>query len=114
MDFLRGRIMRARPVLLALAPILSLHDSVSAQSEPSKAKLGDKMPNLTFKDDAGKTYRLYELENKKAIALVFLSFECPVSKSYSQPLSEIAKEFANHGVTIWGLTTNEDDTPADI
>ncbi|MBI1830593.1 MAG: redoxin domain-containing protein, partial [Planctomycetes bacterium] len=72
------------------------------------------MPNLTFKDEKGKIHRLYELENKKAIAIVFLSFECPVSKSYSQPLSEIAKEFEKFGVTIWGLTTNEDDTPADV
>src|SRR5262249_7627051 len=49
-----------------------------------------------------------------AIALVFLSFECPVSRSYSEPLSEIAKEFEKFGVTIWGLTTNEDDTQADV
>lgn len=81
-----------------------------AQTEPSLAKLGEKMPNLTFKDDKGKSHRLYELENRKAIVLVFLSFECPVSNSYSQPLSEIADEFRKFGVTLWGLTTNEDDT----
>ncbi|MBM3994350.1 MAG: redoxin domain-containing protein [Planctomycetes bacterium] len=85
-----------------------------AQAEPSQAKLGEKMPNLTFKDEKGKVHRLYELENQKAIAIVFLSFECPVSKSYSEPLSEIAREFGKFGVTIWGLTTNEDETAADV
>jgi peroxiredoxin len=88
--------------------------SMAHTQEPSKAKLGEKMPNLTFKDEKGKTYRLYELENKKAIALVFLSFECPVSRSYSEPLSEIAKEFGEFGVTVWGLTTNEDETREEI
>src|ERR1700675_752697 len=96
---------------LALAAVCLFVPPAFAQPEPSRAKLGEKMPNLTFKDEKGKSYRLYELENKKAIALVFLSFECPVSKSYSQPLSEIAKEYEKFGVTIWGLTTNEDDTP---
>src|SRR5205807_2412971 len=87
---------------------------VGAQPKPSEAKLGEKMPNLTFKDDKGKIHRLYELEKKRAIVFAFLSFECPVSKSYSEPLSEIATEFAPFGVTIWGLTINEDDTPADV
>src|SRR6185295_18595814 len=68
----------------------------------------------TFKDERGKTYRLYELQNKKAIVIVFLSFECPVSKSYSQPLAEMAKEFEQFGAVIWGLTTNEDDTAAQV
>lgn len=87
---------------------------VLSQSEPSRAMLGEKMPNLTFKDEMGKSHRLYELENKKAIAIVFLSFECPVSNSYMAPLNEMAEEFGKFGVTIWGLTTNEDDTPAQI
>src|ERR1051325_10183985 len=85
-----------------------------AQQEPSRSKLGEKMPNLTFKDEKGKSHRLYELENKKAIAIVFLSFECPVSNSYMAPLNEMAQEFGKFGVTIWGLTTNEDDTAAEI
>src|SRR6266481_3930952 len=99
---------------VALTLAFLIQRSAFAQSEPSKAKLGEKMPNLTFKDDKGKIHRLYELENKKAIVIVFLSFECPVSKSYSEPLSEIASEFGKFGVTVWGLTTNEDDSREDI
>jgi peroxiredoxin len=87
---------------------------VRADPAPSEAKLGVKMPNLTFKDEKGKSYRLYELENRKAIVLVFLSFECPVSNSYTEPLSAIAKDYAKAGITVWGLTANEDDTPAEV
>ena len=97
-----------------LTVLLGLGSAAFAQTEPSKAKLGDKMPNLTFKDEKGKSHRLYELENKKAIVFVFLSFECPVAKSYCVPLSEMADEFAKFGVTVWGLTTNEDETAADV
>lgn len=101
-------------VVVGLAVCFLLASTALAQPEPSRAKLGDKMPNLTFKDDRGKSYRLYELENQKAIAVVFVSFECPVSNSYMAPLSEIVDEFGKFGVTVWGLTTNEDDTPAEI
>jgi peroxiredoxin len=82
--------------------------------EVSRARLGEKIPNLTFKDAAGKTYQLHDLKDQKAIVLVFLSFDCPVSTSYSQPLSDMAAEFGKHGATIWGLTTNEDETQAEI
>ena len=83
-------------------------------TEASKAKLGEKIPNLAFKDVEGKIHRLHDQKDKKAIVLVFLSFECPVSTSYSQPLSDMANEFGSHGVVVWGLTTNEDDTRADV
>src|SRR5450755_343098 len=105
--------MRFSACFLAIAAVCWLAPSAFAQSQPSRAKLGEKMPNLTFKDEKGKTYRLYELENKKAIAIVFVSFECPVSNSYMAPLSEIADEFGKAGVTVWGLTTG-DETPAQI
>ncbi|MBI2804136.1 MAG: redoxin domain-containing protein [Planctomycetes bacterium] len=101
-------------VLIALTLAATWTGSVFAQARPSEAKLGEKIPNLTFKDEKGKAYRLYELKDKKAIALVFLSFECPVSNSYAAPLSEIQDEFGKFGVTLWGLTVNEDDTPADV
>ncbi len=97
-------------LLGAFAALSGLNLAACAQPEPSQAKLGERIPNLTFKDEKGKIYRLYELKYKKAIVFVFLSFECPVSKSYLHPLSEIAKEFEKFGVTVWGLTTNEDDT----
>jgi peroxiredoxin len=98
--------------LAALAGAL-LAMPVSAQNVPH-AKVGDKVPNLAFKDGQGEIHQLHDLKEKKAIVLVFLSFECPVSTSYCQPLSDMAKEFGKFGVTVWGLTTNEDETRADV
>jgi peroxiredoxin/mono/diheme cytochrome c family protein len=86
----------------------------TAANDPSTANLGKKIGNITFKNASGKTSTLYDLKNKKAIVIVFLSFECPVSNSYSQPLSNMATEFAKQGIAFIGLTTNQDDTPADV
>jgi len=76
--------------------------------------LGKKIANFTLADAHGKTWSLYDLKDRKAIVLVFLSFECPVSTSYSQPLADMAAEFGKAGVAFVGLTTNADDTAAAV
>src|SRR4051812_21484376 len=102
------RLHMRRTILLAL--LLGLLATPSLRAEPSKAKLGQKIPNLALRDAAGAEHRLYDLKDKKAIVLVFLSFECPVSNSYAQPLTDIEKEMGKLGVAVWGLTINEDDS----
>ena len=53
----------------------------STADGPSTAQLGKKIDNLQFTDADGKALSLYDLKDKKAIVLVFLSFDCPVSQS---------------------------------
>ena len=72
------------------------------------------MRNIPLTDADGKSIHLYDLKDKKAIVLVFLSFECPVSTSYSQPLADIAADLAKHDVAFFGLTTNQEETPAEV
>jgi peroxiredoxin/mono/diheme cytochrome c family protein len=81
---------------------------------PSRAKLGEKIPNLVLQGEKNERLALHDLKDKKAIVLVFFSFECPVSNSYCQPLIDMHKEFAKHGVSFIGLTVNDDDTAAHV
>jgi peroxiredoxin len=85
----------------------------AAQEEASSARLGQKIPNLSFRDAEGKEFRLHDVKDK-AIVLVLLSFDCPVSNSYTAPLADMVKEYGKHGVTFWGLTVNDDETPAQV
>jgi len=78
------------------------------------ANVGKKIANIPFTDVDGKTTHLYDLKGKKAIVLVFLSSDCPVSKSYSQPLAEMADDLKARGVAFVGLTTNHDETPLEV
>jgi peroxiredoxin len=104
-----------RPLMLTLLVLgLSVAPSSATEQEPSRARLGQKIQDLAFTDAAGKMHRLYDLQGQKAIALVFLSFECPVSNSYSEPLADMVKEYGKHGVTFWGMTASDDDTPAQV
>ncbi len=109
-----GRTMRLRSLCFVVIVGLSLAPFAKAEREASTAHLGKKIGNLVFNDERGQAHQLYELKNKKAIVLVFLSFECPVSTSYAQPLADMVKEYEKHGVSFIGVTTNEDDTPAQV
>jgi peroxiredoxin len=77
--------------------------------KPSAAKLGQKIDDIGFKDAAGKAITLAGLQGKKATVVVFLSFDCPVSTSYSQPLADLAKAYADKGVAVVGLCPCEED-----
>src|SRR5262249_26530028 len=70
---------------------------------------GKKIENFTVKDAEGKAWSLYDLKDKRAVVLVFLSFECPVSTSYSQLPADLAKTTADRGVAFVGLGSNPDD-----
>jgi peroxiredoxin len=104
----------SRPTVLLTAALVLALGGRAAADNPTKARLNQKIANVTFRDAAGKASALYDLKGKKAIVLVFLSFDCPVSTSYSQPLADMANAYGKQGITFIGLTVNQDETPAQI
>jgi hypothetical protein len=79
---------------LCLSTLLAAF-ALSGPVRANDAVLGKKVRNVTFHDAAGKTTALHDLTGKKAIVIVFLSFECPVSNNYTQPLADLAKQYAD-------------------
>jgi peroxiredoxin len=112
--FCKGFLMRCRLIVLtlflsAVAANLWLARPAPADN-PSTAQLGKKIDNVAFADEAGKTVKLHDLKGKKATVVVFLSFDCPVSTSYSQVLADMVAEFGKEGVSFVGLTVNQDES----
>jgi peroxiredoxin len=109
--------MRNRYVLPALtvaaAVLLLVSGSPSSADDPTTTHLDKKIANIPLTDASGKTTYLYDIKDKKAIVLVFLSFECPVSKSYSPLLTETANDYSKD-VAFIGLSTNQDESPAEV
>src|SRR5262245_60352450 len=110
---MRGSMMRCM-LVACVAAALGIQPVPAQDKVPSTARLQTKIPNLTFRDDQGKARSLYDLKDQKAIVIVFLSFECPVSNGYCPLLIDMAKEYGKHGVSFLGLTTNDDDSPAQV
>jgi peroxiredoxin len=86
----------------------------AAEEKPNTSNLGKQIANFTLTDAKGKAISLHEFKDRKAIVVVFLSFECPVSTSYSQPLADMVAEFGKAGVAFLGLTVNPDEAAAEV
>jgi peroxiredoxin len=96
--------------LRILAPVLTLSILTAmarADDAASTARLGKKIANVTLIDAASKPVALHDLKDRKAIAIVFLSFECPMSTSYAQALADLAKTYGERGVSVWGVVAEE-------
>jgi mono/diheme cytochrome c family protein/peroxiredoxin len=100
--------------LLLVAAAYLIPPSVHAADEPSGAKLGTKIANISFKDAAGKSSALYGLDAKKAVVVVVLNFDCPNSTSYSPILADMAKTYRDKGVTFVGVCPTDDEDAASI
>jgi peroxiredoxin len=87
---------------------------VRADSAPSTDKIGKKIERLGFKDGSGKAFDLHDLKNKKAVVVVFLSFDCPVSTSYCALLTELASSYEPRDVAFLGIASNEDEDAAHV
>jgi peroxiredoxin/mono/diheme cytochrome c family protein len=92
-------------VVVLLAASLFLADASRARAEdrPPTARLGKQIEALSFQDAAGKPFALPDLKGKKAVVVVFLSFECPVSTGHAETLAELARTYQARGVAFVGV-----------
>jgi peroxiredoxin/mono/diheme cytochrome c family protein len=104
---------RSRSLLLAGAICLIL-PAARAGDEPSGAKLGTKIANITFKDAAGKSSALHDLKADKAVVVVVLNFDCPNSTGYSPILADMAKTYRDKGVAFVGVCPADDEDAASV
>ena len=72
------------------------------------ANLG-RVPELSLVDPAGRAWPIRDPE-AKAVVLVFLSTDCPVSNRYAPELARLSREWGR-GVTVYGVHADPDVTP---
>jgi len=65
-----------------------------------------KLTAIPLADPSGKTRTLAEFGDRKALVLVFIGTECPISNSYAEPLSQLAARYEGKGVQFVGVNAN--------
>jgi peroxiredoxin len=98
---------------LAVAVLLAAAAGVRADSPVNTDKLNKKIDSFTLSDLRGKNVALADYKDRKAIAIVFLSFECPVSNSYAPVLNELVKTYESRGVAFLAIACG-DETAANL
>jgi peroxiredoxin len=106
--------MRSISLVGVAALVAGLLNGAAWATDLGAAKLGQKIADVTLADRAGKKVALYDLQGKKAIVVVFLSFECPISTSYSPLLADLAKRYAEQGATFVGVCASDGETAESV
>ncbi len=105
---------RTLPRLTLVVFCLGIGAALGADSDASVDKLNKKIENITLKNAEGKPRSLYDLKDKKAIVVVFLSFDCPVSTSYIPTLAELVKTYREKGVAFVAVDSSDDGDAAQL
>jgi peroxiredoxin len=94
----------ARLTLIAL--ILALANQIGA--EKTKAQdWGFELP-----DANGRKHTAREWKEARAVALFFISAECPISNRYAPELNRIVADYSARGVVFYGVHSDPDIGPA--
>ncbi len=103
-----------RSMLIATTVVQAMLTFLCMGAEPVKNRVSVAVCEAFALDDAtGGTHSHQEWRGKKAVVLLFIATECPVSNFYSPDFSRIAKTYADRGVLVYGVHCDPAVTAAD-
>ena len=66
-------------------------------------RIGATIADFSLADADGQKYRLGDYQDRKFVVIVFLGTECPLAKLYGPRLGDLARDYADRGVTVLGI-----------
>lgn len=73
-----------------------------------------KAANFTLNDYNGKQVSLSDFKDAKAIVVMFIATQCPVSNAYNKRMVELYNEYAGKGVAFVAINSNKQESVDDI
>lgn len=73
-----------------------------------------KVSDFTLEDYHGVKHSLSEFKSSKAIVLMFIATQCPVSNAYNTRMVELQKDYASKGVTFIGINSNKQESAEEV
>jgi peroxiredoxin len=68
-----------------------------------------KVSDFTLDDYSGVKHSLSDYKSSKAIVLMFIATQCPVSNAYNERMAALQKDYADKGVTFIGINANKQE-----
>ncbi len=78
------------------------------------AAIPEKVDNFSLNDYNGKKFSLADFKDSKAIVLMFVSTQCPVSNAYNERMSFLHNDYKNKNVAVLGINSNKAESIEDI
>jgi peroxiredoxin len=76
--------------------------------------IGDILVPFSLKNYDGKEVNLASFAGRKAVVLIFIATQCPVSNAYNTRMAALAAEYSAKGVAFVGLNANKQESVAEI
>lgn len=73
-----------------------------------------KIENFKLRDYNGKEYQLSDFKNSKAIVIIFVATQCPVSNAYNSRMEKLYEEYKTKGVAFIGINSNKQESIEEI
>ena len=100
-----------RIVTVTFIFIITLSMNVSADT----IKMDKEVPNFTLRDATDKEHSLKDLSHeKKAIVVMFISTECPVSNAYNERIIALLNDYKDQSVQFIGINSNRNESVEEI
>lgn len=96
-----------------IIPVLSFLFLISFNMN-SALPLIKKVDSFTLKDYNGKQHSLSDYKDSKAIVLIFVATQCPVSNAYNSRMAELYEHYKNKDVSVIGINSNKAESVSEI
>lgn len=70
--------------------------------------------NFKLTDYNGKAHSLSDYKDARAIVIMFVSTQCPVSNAYNERMEKLFEDYKDKGIAIIGINSNKQETATDI
>ncbi len=74
----------------------------------------EKVENFSLNDYNGKKFSLADFKDSKAIVLIFISTQCPVSNAYNERMASLYNDYKTKKIAVVGINSNKAETPEEI
>jgi peroxiredoxin len=105
-------MQRFLPILLIL--MLLLAKATAVAEDKAVVKLNEKVPNFTLKDYRDKEHSLYDYMKNKAVVVMFIATQCPVSNAYNDRMVDLYKSYTPKGVAFLAINSNKQESIEEI
>jgi peroxiredoxin len=99
---MKMRIISVFLITLLAAPLLQSAETIK------------KVENFTLEDYNGAKHALTDYKSAKAIVLMFIATQCPVSNAYNERMVHLYKEYAAKGIAFVGINSNKQENVEEI
>lgn len=100
--------------LLLFSAFLLINCTDNRQANAEAVADMKKIEGFTLKDYDGKDHALADYKDSKAIVLIFVSTQCPVSNAYNERMAAIYDAYKDTGVTFLGINSNKAEDVTEI